>query len=286
MVLVDCQRLTNTNPPSRLAAACGRVEPQIRGELVMDDTSQQPLLGKVAMITGASRRIGASTALALAAAGADLVLNARSSRHEVDGVAEEVRQKGRRALVAMADVTREDEVGRMVDDAGTEFGRIDILINNAAIRKQAPFTDMTYDEWRQILAVILDGAFLCCRAVLPVMVAGGGGTIINIGGLTAHIGAAKRAHVCAAKAGLVGLTKALAVEFAEQGVTVNCVVPGKIGGERSQSSGVSPIGADRIPLGREGDVAEVSGMIAAMCMPAARFMTGQSVHVSGGLYMP
>ena len=252
----------------------------------MDDGAQPPLLGKVAMITGASRRIGRSTALALAAAGADLVLNARSARDEVEAVAEEVRRRGRRALVAMADVTREDEVARMVDNASAEFGRIDILINNAAIRKQAPFTDMTYDDWRQILAVILDGAFLCSRAVLPVMVAGGGGTIVNIGGLTAHIGAANRAHVCTAKAGLVGLTKALAIEFADRGVTVNCVVPGKIGGERSKSSGVSPIGADRIPLGREGDVAEVAGMVAAMCMPAARFMTGQSVHVSGGLYMP
>ena len=252
----------------------------------MDDNAQQPLLGKVALITGASRRIGRSTALGLAAAGADLVLNARSARDEVEGVAEEVRQKGRRALVAMADVTHEDEVAGMVDSAAAEFGRIDILVNNAAIRKQVPFTEMTYDEWRQILAVNLDGAFLCSRAVLPVMIAGGGGTIINIGGLTAHIGAAKRAHVCAAKAGLVGLTKALAIEFAEQGVTTNCVVPGKIGGERSISSGVSPIGADRIPLGREGEVAEAAGMICAMCMPPARFMTGQSVHVSGGLYMP
>jgi len=252
----------------------------------MVDGAQQPLLGKVAMITGASRRIGASTALALAHAGADLVLNARAARDEVDAVAEEARQMGRRALVAMADVTREGEVGRMVDSAAAEFGRIDILINNAAIRKQAPFTDMTYDEWREILAVILDGAFLCSRAVLPVMVAGGGGTIVNIGGLSAHIGAANRAHVCTAKAGLVGLTKALAIEFADRGVIVNCVVPGKIGGERSKSSGESPLAADRIPLGREGDVAEVSGMVAAMCMPAARFMTGQSVHVSGGLYMP
>lgn len=255
-------------------------------ETVMVDVAQQPLLGKVALITGASRRIGRSTALGLARAGADLVLNALSSRKEVDSVADEVRQTGRRALVEIANVTREDEVCRMVDNAAAEFGRVDILINNAAIRNQVPFTEMTYDQWRQILAVILDGAFLCSRAILPVMIAGGGGTIINIGGLTAHTGAAKRAHICTAKAGLVGLTKALAIEFAEQGVTANCVVPGKIGGERSQTSGVSPIGAERIPLGREGDVEEVSGMICAMCMPAARFMTGQTVHVSGGLYMP
>ncbi len=251
----------------------------------MVDGAQQPLLGKVALITGASRRIGRSTALALAHAGADLVLNALSARDEVEGVAEEVRQIGRRALVEMADVTREDEVGRMVDNAAAEFGRIDILINNAAIREQVPLTDMAFDQWRHILAVILDGAFLCSRAVLPVMVAGGGGTIVSIGGVTGHIGAANRVHVCTAKAGLVGMTKALAIEFADRGVTANCVVPGKIGGERSKSSGDSAA-AGTTPLGREGTVEEAAGMICAMCLPAARFMTGQTVHVSGGLYMP
>ncbi len=145
---------------------------------------------------------------------------------------------------------------------------------------------MTYEQWREILAVILDGAFLCSRAVLPVMVAGGGGTIINLGGVTGHIGAVNRAHVCTAKAGLVGLTKALAIEFADRGVRANCVVPGKIGGERSKSSGESPAMPGTIPLGREGDVEEAAGMICAMCMPVAGFMTGQTVHVSGGLYMP
>jgi 3-oxoacyl-[acyl-carrier protein] reductase len=118
------------------------------------------------------------------------------------------------------------------------------------------------------------------------MIRRGGGTIINVGGVTAHIGAANRAHVSAAKAGLVGLTKALAIEFAAKGVTVNCVVPGKIGGERSATAGHSPIAAEDIPLGREGEVDEAAFVIRMMCQPGARFMTGQTVHVSGGLFMP
>jgi 3-oxoacyl-[acyl-carrier protein] reductase len=124
------------------------------------------------------------------------------------------------------------------------------------------------------------------REVLPIMLENSGGTIINIGGVTAHLGAKERAHVCAAKAGLVGLTKAIAVEFADRGITANCVVPGKIGGPRSATSGVSPLTVGEIPLGREGEIEEVAGMIVTMCLPHARFMTGQSIHVSGGLYMP
>ena len=244
------------------------------------------LAGKVAFITGASRRIGRATALGLAREGADLLLNARSARDEVEGVAAGVRALGRRAAVVMGDVADEAAVARMAEEAAGAFGRIDILVNNAAIRRQAPFIEMSYAEWREIMAVILDGAFLMCRAVLPVMVAGGGGTIVNIGGVSAHIGARHRAHVAAAKAGLVGLTKALAVEFADRNVTVNCVAPGKIGGERSASAGVSPKMPAEIVLGREGEIEEAAGMIVALCMPQARFMTGQTVHVSGGLYMP
>lgn len=246
------------------------------------------LQGKTALVTGASRRIGRATALALAEAGADLVLNARAAREEVEGVAQEVRGLGRRALVHLADVTDEKAVAEMVEAARGEFGRIDILVNNAAIRRQAPFLEMSLAEWREIFAVILDGAFLCSREVLPLMIAGGGGTIINLGGVSAHLGPKQRAHVGAAKAGLVGLTKALAIEFAGSGVTVNCVAPGKIGGERSATSGASPGmgGGGEIPVGREGDAEEVAAMIRHLCLPVSRFITGQTIHVSGGLFLP
>ena len=246
----------------------------------------ESLEGKVAMVTGASRRIGRATALGLARHGADLVITAQKAKEEIEAVAEEIRALGRKASVVMGDVSEEADVVRMVAEAQGTFERIDVLVNNAAIRRQAPFLEMSLAEWREINSVILEGAFLMSRQVIPVMLKSGGGTIVNIGGATAHIGAKERAHVSAAKAGLVGLTKAVALEFADRGINANCVVPGKIGGKRSASSGASPDMGAKIPLGREGDIDEAAGMVVTMCLPHARFMTGQSVHVSGGLYMP
>lgn len=244
------------------------------------------LSGKVALVTGASRRIGRATALGLAKHGADLVITAQSATDEIEMVANDIRALGRRVTVAMGDVTQEADVKRMADKAGAAYGGIDILVNNAAIRRQVPFLEMTLAEWRAINAVILDGAFMMTRAVLPLMLERGGGTLVNIGGVSGHTGAKERAHVCAAKAGLVGFTKAIAVEFADQGITANCVVPGKIGGVRSATSGSSPEMSSSILLNRLGEIDEAAGMIVSLCLPHARFMTGQTVHVSGGLYMP
>jgi 3-oxoacyl-[acyl-carrier protein] reductase len=246
----------------------------------------EPLKSKVAVVTGASRRIGRATALGLASAGADLVVHAHTARDEIEAVGEAVRGLGRRALVHLADLTEEAAVAAFRDAVEAEFGRIDILVNNAAIRRQCAFLDMTFDQWREIMAITADAVFLTARAFLPMMIAAGGGTIVNIGGLTAHTGAVRRAHVVTGKAAIVGLTKALAIEFADRGITVNCVAPGKIGGERSATAGISPVSADDIPLGREGEIDEAAYVVCAMCMPGARFMTGQTVHVSGGLYLP
>lgn len=250
--------------------------------------TDKPLTGKVAVVTGASRRIGREIALGLATAGADVVVHARQSRDEVEAVANEVRALGQRAHVILGDVTDEATVVAMFNEVTATLGGIDILVNNAAIRGQKPFLDMTLAEWQATLAVILDGAFLCSREALRSMVSRGGGTIVNLGGVSAHVGAVARAHVATAKAGIVGLTKSLALEFASQNITVNCVAPGKIGGKRSATSGASPAmpGAHGILVGREGDVAEAAFMVLNLCMPEARFMTGQTVHVSGGLYMP
>lgn len=245
----------------------------------------ESLEGKVALVTGASRRIGRAIALGLARHGADIVVTARSAREEIEAVAREIEAVDRRAAVVMGDVTQESDAIRMAGEAKASFGRIDILVNNAAIRGQSPLTEMSFSEWREITGVILDGAFLMTRAVLPVMLERGSGTIVNIGGMTGHTGAKDRAHVCAAKAGLVGLTKAIAVEFADRGITANCLVPGKIGGARSATAGASPESGE-IPVGREGTVEEAGAMVVSLCLPQARFMTGQTVHVSGGLYMP
>jgi 3-oxoacyl-[acyl-carrier protein] reductase len=239
---------------------------------------------QVALVTGGVRRIGRATALALAREGAAIVINARSSRKEADEVAHEITAAGGRALVHLADVTDETAVARMVEEAVGRFGRIDILVNNAAIRGEAATLDMTLKQWREVTSVILDGAFLCSRAVLPHMVKNKYGRIINLGGVSTHIGAPGRVHVAAGKLGLVGLTKALASEFAPQGITVNCVVPGRIGGQRSANSGhgisVPP------PVGREGVPEDVADMIRFLCLPQSDYLTGQTLHVSGGIYMP
>lgn len=202
-------------------------------------------------------------------------------------MAEEIRAMGRRAEVALGDVTVESDVLSVFEAARTAFGGVDILVNNAAIRGEKPLMEMTLEEWRATNSVILDGAFLCSREALRSMVERGGGTIINLGGVSAHVGAKKRAHVATGKAGLVGLTKSIAVEFADRNITANCVAPGKIGGKRSATAGESPaMGVGGPIVGREGEIAEAAYVILSLCMPEARFMTGQTVHVSGGMYMP
>lgn len=247
-------------------------------------TGQNALNDRVAIVTGGVRRIGRATALALAREGAAVVINARSSRAEADKVAQEVAAMGGRALVHLADVTDEAAVARMAEETVARFGRIDILVNNAAVRGEVGTLEMTLKQWRDITAVVLEGAFLCSRAVLPHMIRNRHGRIINIGGVSTHLGAPGRSHVAAAKLGLVGFTKALASEFAAQGVTVNCVVPGRIGGERSSTSGRG-IGGHP-PVGREGAPDDVANMIRFLCLPQADYITGQTMHVNGGMFMP
>jgi 3-oxoacyl-[acyl-carrier protein] reductase len=243
-----------------------------------------PMLGHVALITGGVRRIGRACALALAEEGADVVLHARSSRAEAEAVAKEVEALGRRALVLLADVTDEAAVEAMFAEIDRAFGRLDILVNNAALRGEEHFTEMSYARWKEITGVVLDGAFLCSRAALRRMAPRNYGRIVSMGGVSSHLGAKERAHVGTAKAGIIGLTRALAVEFAAQGVTVNCVIPGKIGGKRAATAGKGIAGMPIV--GREGVPEDVSEVVRLLCRPATSFITGQSVHVNGGLFLP
>jgi len=243
------------------------------------------LSGKVAIVTGAGRNIGRAIALTLADAGASVLVNARTNRAEADAVAAEIVSGGGNALVHIGDVAEASHVQAMADTAMGGFGRIDILVNNAALRREKPFAEMDYSDWRAILDVTLDGAFHCAKACLPALRKSGAGTIVNIGGLSAHTGAKDRAHVVTAKAGIVGFTRALAHDLAADGITVNCVVPGLIGTPRPKGQ-PEPAhhrthGTIRGERGRPEDIAAA---VRFLCSPSARYITGQAIHSNGGAY--
>src|SRR5690242_4174397 len=214
------------------------------------------LSGRVAIVTGSGRNIGRAIALSLADAGAAVAVNARTNRGEADAVVREIESRGGRAVALLADVTDETAVDRLVAETAHRFGRIDVLVNNAAPRPEQPFEKMTFADWRFVLGSILDAAFLTAKAALPFLRASGAGAIVNIGGMSAHSGAKHRAHVVAAKAGLLGLTRALAHDLADAKVTVNCVVPGLIETVRAQAPQHHQ--ASRTLVGRFGAPQEVA----------------------------
>jgi 3-oxoacyl-[acyl-carrier protein] reductase len=248
--------------------------------------TDKELTGKVAIVTGAGRNIGRAIALALADGGASIVVNARSNRAEADAVVREVETVGAKALIHIGDVADAAQVQTLVDAAVKHFGRIDILVNNAALRREKAFADMSYAEWREIMDVTLDGPFHCVKACLPALRRSGAGTIVNIGGLSAHTGARNRAHVVTAKAGLVGFTRALAYDLAADGITVNCVVPGLIGTPRPKDQ---PEPAHHLThqtiTGERGKPEDVAAMVRFLCGPAARYINGQAIHSNGGAYL-
>lgn len=235
------------------------------------------LEGRVALVTGGGRNIGRAIALDLAAAGAAVIVTARTSNDEIEAVATETG-----GLALLADVTDEAAVARMVEQALARFGRLDILVNNASIRAVESIEKIDLARWRAITGVVLDGAWNCSKACIPFLGKSQAGAIINIGGMSAHTGAAGRPHVVAAKAGLIGLTRALAHDLAPQGVTVNCVVPGLIETKRSSPSSH---GARESLLGRRGRPEEVAAAVRFLAGPGARYITGQTLHVNGGAFL-
>jgi NAD(P)-dependent dehydrogenase (short-subunit alcohol dehydrogenase family) len=240
--------------------------------------------GKVALVTGSGRNIGRATVLKLAGEGAHVVVNARTNQAEADNVAGEARDRGVKALAVIADVAKKDQVDAMVARALSEFGRIDILINNAAIRPHKPFTEVTDEDWENVRGVVLDGAMHCTRAVIPSMVKNRYGRILFFTGEGAFTGGSGRAHVSAAKMGLVGLARALASEFAGQNIRTNVVSPGSIDTRRDNPEwyrGHVPSAAG-IPLGRQGHVDEIAATCLFLVSDDGGFITGQTIHVNGG----
>ncbi|MDP2398522.1 MAG: SDR family oxidoreductase [Burkholderiales bacterium] len=243
------------------------------------------LAGQVALVTGAAKNIGRAIALELAAAGARVAINTRTSRAEAEAVVNEIRAAGGSAAVYMADIADAAQVAGMHADIAAALGPVDILVLNASVRREIPFADMSFEEWRQVMSISLDGSFHCVKAVLPGMLAAGRGSIITLAGDTALTGAVGKVHSSSAKSGLVGMTRALARELGPQGIRVNCVSPGHFNTTRPAGRAARPAASGHIPLGRYGDSAEVAATVRFLCGPGSGFITGQVIHVNGGQWM-
>jgi 3-oxoacyl-[acyl-carrier protein] reductase len=259
---------------------------------VLDQTGPGPsrsgegsLRGKTAIVTGAARNIGRAIALALAADGAHVVVNARQDGDAARRVAEEVQRAGGRAIAHVADVTDRGAVEEMVRVGTETFGGIDLLVLNASQRGMKPFLSMSYEEWRRVIDISLDGSFHLAQTCVPHMMRAGWGRIVTLGGMSWYVGTPERVHSLVSKSGLVGFTRGLATELAPHGITVNCVAPGSIDTERPASAGPRPPLKSPVPVGRLGEPGEIAGAVRFLCQPEAGYITGQTLHVNGGSYL-
>jgi NAD(P)-dependent dehydrogenase (short-subunit alcohol dehydrogenase family) len=262
--------------------------------------------GKVALVTGAGRLrgIGRATAVNLAELGADVVVTGtgrdpatypddekKAGWRDVESTAEQIRARGRRALTWTGDVSQAESVHRLVDQIVKTFGRLDVLVNNAAYPRgndRVPLPELDEAVWRKVLEIKLTGAFLLCKKIVPIMVKQQWGRIINLSSVAGKRGSPNTAAYNAANFGIQGLTQSLAMEVARHGVTVNAVCPGTIDTARMDVLGRSDKWQqqlDRIPMGRAASDEEVAGLIGFLCSPAAAFMTGQSINIDGGVVM-
>ncbi|MCI5704518.1 elongation factor P 5-aminopentanone reductase [Candidatus Pseudoscillospira sp. SGI.172] len=235
---------------------------------------------KTALVTGGSRGIGAAVARRLAADGYRVAVNYHFARAQAESLAEELG-----GIAVQADVSDSAQVQKMVDTVLEKFCQLDILVCNAGVAWQGLLQDMRDEEWRKVLGTDLDGVFFCCRAVLPHMIGQKSGKIVTMSSMWGQVGASCEAAYSAAKAGVIGLTRALAKEVGPSGISVNCVAPGVIDTEMNQKLGQEALAelAEETPLGRLGTAADVAGCVSFLCSPAADFVTGQVLSANGGL---
>ncbi|HKV00404.1 MAG TPA: SDR family NAD(P)-dependent oxidoreductase [Vineibacter sp.] len=247
----------------------------------------RPLDGKVALVTGAGKNIGRAIALGLAQDGASVIVNGRADRAAIDAVVGEITAAGGKAMGYVANVADPRGVEQMIAAAVGTLGGLDIVVSNAGLRRQTALLEMSYDEWREILSVALDGAFILAKAAVPHLIQRGGGAMVALSGVSAHVGTPNRCHVCASKAGLEGLMRALAVELAPHRITCNCVAPGAIDTVRGAAAGKLPgtLTDQTIPLRRKGTVDEIAAMVRLLVGPDGSYITGQTIHVNGGAFL-
>jgi 3-oxoacyl-[acyl-carrier protein] reductase len=242
--------------------------------------NNRALEGKTAFVSGSGQNIGRATAVQLARMGCNVVVNCASNAAAAEETAALVEAEGVTALVAMGDMGKADAVRAIADAALTRFGRVDIVVNNAARRPHKPFLEMTEDDWNGVMDVALTAVFRTSQAFLPGMVDAGWGRIINFAGMKAIKGYNEGAPISAAKHGVWGLTKALSTEFASKGITINTVSPGQI--RKDSETEDDPARAAQIPAGVMGQSQDIASMVGYLASPEARFVTGQMIAVNGG----
>jgi 3-oxoacyl-[acyl-carrier protein] reductase len=248
-------------------------------------TSSQRLRDRVAVITGASRGIGRAVALALAAEGANVVVNYASSSAAAQDVVAAITDAGGSAIALQADVSKQEQIDALVKDTLEKFGRIDIFVNNAGITRDTLLLRMKPEDWQAVIDLNLTGVFLCTKAVSKVMLKQRSGRIINIASVAGQMGNPGQANYSAAKAGVIGFTKTVAKELAVRGITVNAVAPGFIVTDMTSDLKSEEI-LKYIPLGRYGEPEEVAGMVRFLAADsAAAYITGQVFNVDGGMVM-
>jgi NAD(P)-dependent dehydrogenase (short-subunit alcohol dehydrogenase family) len=243
------------------------------------------LKGRTAVITGGSRGLGEAMAKALAASGAQIALVARD-RARLQRVRDDIAARGAAAEVFVADVTRENDVAKLADHVRARFGSPQILINSAGINLRKNLVDFTLEEFRSVLDASLISTFLVCRAFVPGMKGTGYGRILNMSSIMSHVSLAGRAAYSSAKAALLGLTRALALELAADGITVNGISPGPIGTDMNLALMNDPqVNAQflaNLPVGRWGKVEEIGALACYLCSDAAGFITGTDILIDGG----